>query len=811
MEVFIDVILPLAVAQTYTYRVPDASPVSVQVGMRVLVPFGKRKVHTAIVCSIRTDIVTPPEGGIIKDIFCFLENVPLVTPHQLRLWQWISQYYMCTLGEVMRAALPTALKPESETKVMLNPDFHATMALPQLQQHLLDVLSDGKPKNIDEITRLLDIRTALPSINVLLDMGAICVEEHVEERYAPKTQHVIRLVADFQMPTNLTDKQQTLLRTFVEAEEETLPRHELLKRSGCSAAILKALVDKGVFVDEIEQISRLQPLCQTSFSALHPLNDAQQTALDEIHHSFLTHNTTLLHGVTSSGKTEVYMHLIQEAIDRGQQVLYLVPEIALTTQLTDRLRRVFGDRLGVYHSKFSDQERVEIYRDVLFQQHYDVIIGVRSSLFLPFSRLGLIIMDEEHDASYKQQDPAPRYHARSVAIMLASYFGAKTLLGTATPAVETYFNAQQGKFGLVTLTQRYRGLSLPTIQLVDIKEHRRRKQMIGHFSAQLVDSMRVELGKGKQVIIFQNRRGYANYVECRSCGYVPKCVNCDVSLTEHRFSRTLSCHYCGYTIPIPAVCPNCEQSQSFVDSGFGTEMIEDEVKQLFPDARVARMDLDTTRSKYGHQRLIQQFANHEIDVLIGTQMVTKGLHFDDVSMVAVLRAGGLLNQPDFRAYERAYQMLEQVAGRAGRSGQDDEVGKVIIQANDAENRLYQQVCEHDYMSLYMDQLQERDMFHYPPFQRIICINLRHHELSRLETAARTLDERLKQVFGVRVGNVIVPAIARVQNQYHRQIMLKIERTANYEAAKRLLQQQIDYVLSLPNCKGTTIQPDIDPM
>lgn len=805
----VDVILPLAVEGVYTYRVPDGCPTNPQLGMRVLVPLGKKKIHTGIIYQLRAisaEKLQEQSGIEYKDIFCFLEDYPIVTPNQLRSWEWLAEYYMCTLGEVMKAALPTALKPESETRVLLNPDYAASQPLPSLQQRILDLLADGKPKNIDEIARLLDIRTVLPSINVLLEMGAIFVEESVRDMYRPKTKHVISLAPGFP-EVKLTDKQQHLLRTFLSYEQPSVDRQQLLEQSGCTQAILRALVDKGILLDTLEQVDRLLPVADASL-VKHPLNEAQTRALDEIHASWQQHPTTLLFGVTSSGKTEVYIHLIDEVISRGQQVLYLVPEIALTTQLTDRLRRVFGDRLGVYHSRFSDQERVEIYRNVLFHKSYDVIIGVRSALFLPFQNLGLIIVDEEHDASYKQADPAPRYHARSLSIMTASYFGAKVLLGTATPAIETYHNALSGKFGLVRMTERYRGLSLPEIQLVDLQRQYKRKEMYGHFSDPLYLMMKTELEKGKQVIIFQNRRGYSNYLECKQCAYIPKCVNCDVALTEHKFSHTLSCHYCGYTIPIPTVCPACKQEQTMADRGFGTEKIEDEVRELFPGARVARMDLDTTRNKNSHQRLIGEFGQHKIDVLIGTQMVTKGLHFDDVSLVAVLRADSLLNQPDFRAVERGYQMLEQVAGRAGRTG---DTGKVIVQTTDPENPLYDQLARHDYDALFDTQMREREAFRYPPFYRIITITLRHHELTRLETAARTLDERLRRIFSVRCSGVIVPAIAKVQNQYARQIVLKIEAKANYQKAKQLLAAEIAYVRSLTPCKGTTIHPDVDPM
>ena len=544
----------------------------------------------------------------------------------------------------------------------------------------------------------------------------------------------------------------------------------------------------------------------------HALNEEQIRAVEEIRQAWEKTPTVLLFGVTSSGKTEVYIHLAEEMIRRGKKVLYLVPEIALTTQLTDRLRRVFGERLGVYHSRFTDRERETIYKNVLAGDRYDVVIGVRSSLFLPFRDLGLIIVDEEHDTSYKQQDPAPRYHARTTALMLGAIWGAKTLLGTATPAVETYYNALQGKYGLVEMKRRYAGLALPAIHLLDLQRAYKQKKMEGHLSLPLVVHMREQLEAGKQVLLFQNRRGYNSFVECPECGYVPKCINCDISLTEHKpvaegLPSRLVCHYCGYSIPAPSVCPECGKGEP-VDRGFGTEKIEEEAKALFPEARVARMDTDTTHAKDAHEKLIRRFADHEIDILVGTQMITKGLHFKDVSLVAVLKADAMLNQPDFRAYERAYQMLEQVSGRAGRAGTE---GHVILQTSDIDNPLFRHLQRHDYEAMYAEQIDERKTFRYPPFHRIIGMTLRHREQSRLEAASRTLHDRLRQVFGTRCSEVIVPAVGRVQNLYIRQLTLKIEASASYAKAKEMLEAELRYVKSLGPCKGTLITIDVDPM
>lgn len=670
----VDVILPLAVEGSFTYLLPasEKEP-EVQVGQRVVVPLGKKKEVMGVVETVR-EAREDEEVGVLREVLRFPEEGPLVTAEQMQLWQWIARYYMCSLGEVMRAALPNSLRQEKESRRRKTPD-------------------------------------------------------------------------------GIGEKQ-----------------------------------------------------------TANALNEEQTRAVEEIYQAWEKTPTVLLFGVTSSGKTEVYIHLAEETIRKGKKVLYLVPEIALTTQLTDRLRRVFGERLGVYHSRFTDRERETIYKNVLAGDRYDVVLGVRSSLFLPFRDLGLIIVDEEHDTSYKQQDPAPRYHARTVALMLGSIWSARTLLGTATPSVETYYNALQGKYGLVEMKRRYAGLALPAIHLLDLQRAYKQKKMEGHLSLPLVVHMREQLEASKQVLLFQNRRGYNSFIECPECGYVPKCVNCDISLTEHKpvaegLPSRLVCHYCGYSIPAPSVCPECGKGEP-VDRGFGTEKIEEEAKTLFPEARIARMDTDTTHAKDAHEKLIRRFADHEIDILVGTQMITKGLHFKDVSLVAVLKADAMLNQPDFRAQERAYQMLEQVSGRAGRAGTE---GHVILQTSDIDNPLFKHLQRHDYEAMYAEQIEERKSFRYPPFYRIIGMTLRHREQSRLEAASRTLHDRLKQVFGTRCSEVIVPAVGRVQNLYIRQLTLKIEASASYAKAKEMLEAELRYVKGLGPCKGTLITLDVDPM
>lgn len=735
----IDVILPLAISDVYTYSVPDSIPCP-SAGMRVLVPLG-RKSLTGIVLKEHTAPVK--EGIRLRDILCVLDETPVVTRDQLFLWRWIADYYLCTVGEVLAAALPAGIIDDNYTaRTATYLSLHPTQDI--------------------EHTRLL-------------------------LRRAPKQWHVL----------------ETYLR--LSAASPKIEKRILIEESGESTAVVRTLVERKILDESEQNVSRIAPYTGIVEPA-HPLSPAQQKAADEIRRVWQSHEVCLLHGITSSGKTEVYIRLIQEQLEQGRNVLYLVPEIALTTQLTDRLCLVFGDSLMVYHSRFSDAERVEIYHSIRQAKKPYLVIGARSAIFLPFQNLGLVIVDEEHESSYKQSEPAPRYHARSAAIILAHAVGAKVLLGSATPSVDSYYNATIGKYGLVSLSERYAGLQLPKITLIDLKRQYHRKEMYGHFSDPLVDRIREELSRHKQVILFQNRRGYAPMLQCAACGKPPRCVNCDVPLTYHKQTSRLVCHYCGYSIPFPQRCPTCGGEMRI--RGFGTERLEDEIAALFPEAKVLRMDLDTTRNKTAYQDIINAFSRHEVDILIGTQMVSKGLHFDDVSLVAVLNADQLLNQPDFRSYERAYQMLEQVAGRAGRKGRQ---GEVMIQTFEPDNPVLGYVLHHDYQGLFNSQSAERKMFNYPPFQRLITLILRHRDVHRLETSATTLQARLQQVFGNRAGGVIIPPVARVQNQYIREIRLRIETTANIARAKSLLMEQIHYTLTLPECKGTTILPDVDPL
>ncbi len=733
----VDIVLPLAIHDVYTYRVPASLPFPAA-GVRVLVPLGNKSI-TGIALRAHTAPL-PPEIRL-RDISTVLDETPIVTAEQLALWQWIASYYMCTIGEVLAAALPAGIIDDNYTA-----------------------------------------RTA--TYISLRDLDTKAVRRSLSR--APKQLRVFETYLRLQQQTPLVE------------------RRLLIEESGESTAIVRALTERGVFDETEQNISRLQ-VYTGAIEPIHPLSPAQSQAAADIRTAWQSHGVCLLFGVTSSGKTEVYIHLIEEQLQQGKQVLYLVPEIALTTQLTDRLRSVFGDRLLVYHSRFSDAERVEIYHALREADSPRVVIGARSAIFLPFHRLGLIIVDEEHESSYKQTEPAPRYHARSTAIVLGQQFGAKVLLGSATPAVESYYNATTGKYGLATLTERYAGLQLPRIRIVDLYRQYHRKEMYDHFSDPLVERIHEELTKHKQVILFRNRRGYAPLLQCPQCGQTPRCPNCDVPLTLHKQAHTLSCHYCGYSTPAPACCPSCGGEMRL--QGFGTERIEDEVENLFPEARVLRMDLDTTRNKTAYQDIINAFSRHEADILVGTQMVSKGLHFDDVSLVAVLNADNLFNQPDFRSYEHAFQLLEQVAGRAGRKGAQ---GEVFIQTFSPDHPVLHYLLQHDYTGLFRSQIEERRLFKYPPFQRLVSLTLRHRNQHRLEASAALLQRQLRAVFGERVSEVIVPSIPRVNNQYIRLLRLRIETTASVQQAKRLLSGQIAYVLSQPDGKGLVVLPDVDP-
>ena len=821
MEKFVDVILPLPLQASFTYALPPEMDGQVQIGCRVVVSFGRKKFYTGIVRNVH---YLKPQEYEVKEVSAVLDEHPILVPLQFRFWEWLADYYLCTQGDVYKAALPSGLKLESETVVEYNPDFEATEPLSEREQKVLDLLAVEPEQTVTRLEKESGLKNILAVVKSLLEKDALFVKEELKRTYKPKTETRVRLTEAARNERRLhfffdelqrrAPKQLDLLMKYIELsgclggrEAKEVSKAELLKRSGATPAVFSGLVDKGVFEVYQQEVGRLETVSQ-AVMPLNELNVHQQRAFDEIRVSFREKNVCLLHGVTSSGKTEIYIHLIDEAVRQGRQVLYLLPEIALTTQITERLKRVFGSRLGIYHSKFPDAERVEVWQKQLSQEPYDIILGVRSSLFLPFQRLGLVIVDEEHENTYKQQDPAPRYHARNAAIVLASMCGAKTLLGTATPSVESWYNATEGgKYALVELKERYKEIQLPEIIPVDIKELQRKKRMNGPFSPLLLQYVREALEQKEQVILFQNRRGFAPMIECHTCGWVPKCKNCDVSLTYHKGLNQLTCHYCGYTQPVPRQCPACE-GVDLRNRGFGTEKIEDDVKAIFPEARVARMDLDTTRTRTAYERIIHDFQQGRTDILIGTQMVSKGLDFDHVSVVGILNADTMMNYPDFRAYERAFQLMAQVAGRAGRK---NKRGRVVLQTKSIDHPIIPQVMRNDFEGMVAGQLAERQLFRYPPYYRLVYVYLKHRNEQLLDVMAQTMAAKLRAVFGARVLGPDKPPVARIQTLFIRKIVLKIETNAPMARARQLLVQVQQEMVAEDRFKSLIVYYDVDPM
>ena len=762
---FADCVVPLPLEGVFTYKVPAHLDRLVQVGCRVNVPFGQKKQYAALVTRLHEE---EPEYDT-KDILAVLDEERMLLPGQYRLWQWVAEYYMCTVGEVYKAAIPSGLK-EKDGRVRY------------------------RPRTVDCV-RLADAYFDASVLNsVLASMKATPKQQLLLMRY-------IELAG---VNAALTVNNPCVLKEIT--------REELLKATGCSPSVLKAACERGLLEEYEKTVDRIPTSRIPVELVLQPLSDAQQTAMNSIRAAWEEKDVCLLHGVTSSGKTEIYIHLINEVLAQGRQVLYMLPEIVLTSQLTDRLRKVFGDRLGVYHSRYTDAERVEVYRKQVSDNPYDIIVGVRSSVLLPFHNLGMVIIDEEHETSFKQTEPAPRYHARNVALGMARMAGAKTLLGTATPSLESYGNAVAGKYGYVPLTTRYGNVCLPEVEVVDIAELKRKKLMNGPFSPRLLREMREALERREQIILFQNRRGFAPVVECKVCGWTPQCPHCDVSLTHHKRNNQLVCHYCGTSFPIPQRCPQCD-ADNLSSKGYGTERIEDVLQNIFPDARVARMDLDSTRSRSAYEAIIRGFQRGETDILIGTQMVTKGLDFRKVTVVGILNASTMLNQPDFRSYERAYQMMTQVAGRAGRSNASNDgavrPGRVILQVHDASQPTVQQVVRGDFEDMYRTQMEERRLFNYPPHCRLIYVYLKHRDERVLEHLAEEMARLLRQVFGHRVLGPDMPPVARVQTMCIRKVCLKLEIGANMaEARKRMLEIQ-KYLVAKPEYKAAIMYYDVD--
>ena len=820
MPKYAETLLPLAIPGTYTYHIPDGMTLSI--GMRVLVPFGRKKIYTAIVVMLHDK---EPKGYDVKEILGILDDKPIVRHPQLDFWQWIADYYLCSMGEVYKAAVPSGLKVESETIISANPDFEESEPglLTDRERVILDFTAQRGRVQIAEIAKATGFKTVERNVSHLLDMDAIHVSERVIDNYRPKTEACVRLAIAHDEEEKLhqffdqlkrAPKQELLLLAYLDmsrwlqgTDVKEVSKENLLKRAGVSGAVLHEAVKRGMFEIYKKEINRFAELGNV-LEEPPVLSEDQRRAYDEIHKSMRQHAITLLHGVTSSGKTSVYMHLIADALRLGRQVLYLVPEIALTTQLTRRLRRVFGDKLLIYHSKFSDNERVDIWKRLLGSSDPCVIIGVRSSVFLPYSNLGLVIVDEEHDSSYKQQDPAPRYNGRNAALVLAQMHGAKTVLGSATPAIEVYHMALEGRYGLVKLMTRYGDIKMPAVKIIDTIDARKRREMQGMFSNELLADCRKALKDNEQVILFQNRRGYSPMVRCKECGSVPKCENCDVSLTYHKHSHSLVCHYCGYTIALPDLCPSC-QLPGLEIIGYGTERVEDDIESLFPGEKISRMDLDTTRSKNSYDRIIDEFSQHRTNILVGTQMVTKGLDFDAVSIVGILNADTMINFPDFRSHERAFDMLEQVSGRAGRAHKQ---GQVIIQTSKPDHDVIKFVQTHDYEGFYQHELADRQKFGYPPFTKVINIYLKHREDAVVGELAVRYSGLLRHVFGSRVLGPMAPFVARVQNLYIRQITLKMENAVSMSKVKGILRNLYEQMLAADaRMKAVRLYYDVDPV
>ena len=816
---FAEIILPFPINQVFTYLVPEEFHESIRNGKRVIVQFGARKLYTGLV---RRTHCNSPEIKELKSILEVLDETALVDEIQMRFWEWMADYYMCSVGEVFKAALPAGLKLESESKIIPDDDFDPSEIKKEHLENLFYTIQNNPGLSIQELSKLTGKPNILSDIRKLIDNGAVYLEEKLRETLKIKKEKLISLAEHLINEGELQDcldklskapKQQQLLSEIIDRsldpegniKKTIIPLSEI--RVKHSLAALNALVEKN-FLIKGERI--LNALGETGPKSIEPadLNPAQIASIGSIRNLFLEKEIVLLHGVTSSGKTEIYIHLIREMISQDRQVLYLLPEIALTSQIVNRLRKVFGDQVGIYHSRFSDAERVEVYRRTAGNaaNRYKIILGVRSAIFLPFSKLGLIIVDEEHENTYKQFDPAPRYNARDSSMVLAALHGAKVLLGTATPSVETYANARSGKYGLVSLTERYNKVLMPEIRISDIRDARKRKTMKSVFTPALIDEIYRTIAAGKQVILFQNRRGFSSYIMDETCGWIPKCKLCDVSLTYHKFKNVLECHYCGYTRKIPGSCDNCGSTR-ISNKGFGTELVEDDIALIFPGIRVARLDLDTSRTRNSYETILENFGNGDVDILVGTQMLSKGLDFENVALVGILDADQMLNFPDFRAFERSYQLMAQVSGRAGRK---DKQGKVIIQTVDPDLALIQYVRNNDYEAMFREQISERQAFNYPPFVRMIRITLKHKEFPALQKAAGMLADEMKIVFGKRVLGPQQPLVGRISNYYLLNILLKIEKKSSFEKARRLLADILKEASASDVMSGVRILPDVDP-
>ncbi len=829
ITLFAEILLPLPVPGAFTYRVPFEMNDEIEVGRRVVVQFGKNKIYTGLVKTIHENI---PQGFVPKYVLAILDPTPIINQLQFRFWDWIADYYMCFPGEVMNVALPSALKLASETRIVQNPDFNGdTSQLNDKEYLIAEAIDIQKTLTVSEVSRIVEYKKVIPLIKNLIEKKVVMVEEELTDSYKPKVETFVRLSQDYHSEEKLRDifndlekrafKQLEILMTFVRlaANEDfatvVVKKSDLLTAANTGSQQLAALEKRGVFevFDKIR--SRLENFDAVTTADSIQLTPKQQEALEQIKKSFEDKNIVLLNGVTSSGKTEIYVKLIDEVISRGQQVLFLLPEIALTTQIINRLRKFFGDRVGVYHSKYSEFERVEIWNKVIqngnseagTSDKYQIVLGARSALFLPYSNLGLVIVDEEHDTSYKQYSPAPRYNARDSAIILAQMHGAKTLLGSATPSIESFHNAIFKKYGLVELTERYGGLQMPEILVADIKSETRRKTMKSHFSSFLISHIEEALAKKEQVILFQNRRGFSLRLECNTCNWMPVCKNCDVTLVYHKKNNLLKCHYCGYSTHVPDRCPDCGNT-GLMMQGFGTEKIEEDLAIIFPNTRVARMDMDTTRTKNAYQNIITDFETRKIDILVGTQMVTKGLDFDNVSVVGILNADSLISYPDFRSFERSFQLMSQVSGRAGRKFKR---GKVIIQTHNPNHAVIRYVIDNSFDLMFRSQLEERRKFKSPPFYRIVEVQLQHKDEGFLNQATDDLAAGLRQTLGKRVLGPEFPIVSRIKNLYLKNILIKLERTQETHLLKDKIAAAIDFFRTQSLFKAARVVVDVDPV
>jgi primosomal protein N' (replication factor Y) len=812
---FVEVILPLSLAKTFTYSISEAEYNYIKKGMRVAVPFGKSKIYTALVIETHENKPVLYEA---KEIHQILDEKPIVTEIQIAHWQWIASYYMCAIGDVYRGAMPSALLLESETIISQKQDGFVDESLLSDEEFLIyEALQQQSSLKVQDIMNILNKKNIFPVIQKLVDKKILVLQEEVQETYAPKLVRYVKLHSKYESNEGLgelletlknANKQKEIVLSYFQisaSEKKPITVKKLVEVANSTSATVKALIEKEIFEEYYIQVDRVNFSGKTKEEQLQ-LSKAQHVAFEEIKDNFTQKEVCLLHGVTSSGKTEIYIKLIEDYIATGKQILYLLPEIALTTQLVGRLRDYFGNKVAVFHSKYSNNERVEVWQKVLEESpKAQIVIGARSALFLPFSNLGLVIVDEEHEQTFKQVDPSPRYHARDASIVLANSHKAKVLLGSATPSIETYFNAQSGKYGVVEITERYGNVRMPEIELVDLKDKYFRKKMSGHFSDTLIENITAALSLGEQVILFQNRRGFSPVIECMTCGHVPQCPQCDVSLTYHKHKNQLRCHYCGYAMAKPTNCHSCT-SVHLTTKGFGTEQIQQELVELFPNTKVGRMDQDTTRGKFGFEKIIDSFKNREVEILVGTQMLAKGLDFDNVSLVGIMNADNMLYHPDFRAFERSFQMMTQVSGRSGRS---EKQGKVIIQTYNPDHNTIQQVVRNDYMSMYKEQLYERQIYHYPPYFKLIKLTLKHRDFDKLKEGSMWLYQVMKQSFTIPVLGPEEPPISRIRNEYIRTIMIKIPTNQSLQGTKKTIQKMLNSFESVAQYRAIKASVNVD--